>query len=104
MTETAWKATMWKERAGRHVAQLTYGQDVVMTQVQPSHAKAWQCLADWMQQARAGLIEPVPERERIRRLALAPARLPTKAQQLQTDGLPLFGDARNQLNLVDLLR
>jgi hypothetical protein len=57
----------------------------------------------WAAEARAGCVQPFPLDYGQHRLAAAPLRA-SAPQELDTGALPLFGDQRAQLDLVDLLR
>lgn len=83
---------------------LTHSGRVIMQRLgRMRPADASRLAGEWWQQVRAGLVEPVPMAEQVQRAAAAPLR-PRQAQELDTAGLPLFGDSRQQLDLVELLR
>lgn len=84
---------------GRDVWLIHRGRIILHEQARSAHAataRAWELL----DQARRGLVEPIPYADAVRRLAERPLRA-KEAQNLQTDGLPLFGDARLQTDWLD---
>lgn len=99
MTLRLWKAAHHRTHGHRHACTLTHdGETVLMVTVLGSDAASRQCL-DWLRQAQAGLIPPVPARARLRQLAAAPLRGPAAAQDFDCSPLPLFGDQGRQRDL-----
>lgn len=99
-----WTTSISEAGRGRRVVELRYENAVVRRE---TGRLAWACAArramDWLAEAKAGRIEPAPLAAQWQSRAEAPLRA-GKPQDFDTSGLPLFGDQRHQVDLMDLLR
>lgn len=98
MSAPRWKSGYVRDRAGFAVT-LWHGDVLVMSGTARTGSEASGKALAWLDQAQAGLIPAVPERERIARLAAAPHSPPRAAQEHDLSPLPLWSDARRQQDL-----